>query len=60
MDKLIALMMLLFALILVGCASSCPECLPETHPKRYNCTTIDESSWWCSKDGVKFMCEYIN
>jgi len=45
---------LLFALLLSGC---CP--LPETHPRRYNCTTIEQGvSWECSKDGVEFECQY--
>ena len=44
----------LLLLIIVGC---CP--LPETHPRRYNCTTIEQGvSWECVKDGVEFECQY--
>ena len=48
---------LLALLLIAGCM--CPPCVPETSPKRYNCTTIEQGvSWECSKDGVEFQCQY--
>jgi hypothetical protein len=45
--------LLLTLLLFLGCS------IPETAPARYNCTWTDKGlSWGCTKDGVKFNCEY--
>lgn len=44
---------LLALLLVVGCT------IAETDPSRYRCVWINEGqSWNCTKDGVKFNCEY--